>query len=159
MFGGCKRVSHERVFWGLWVLVFPPKPQFSKPKGLLWFWREEQSAEFSGAFFGGTSFCVCWMCLQPRSKNWVRECRGLWFSFGYCGPLELAGWFTTFNFVFHFVLLCFVVLKLFHVVYTANQDCLRLLWRICHCWQMFFLFGVSIWAGVLRHSITSWFAV
>ena len=27
------------------------------------------------------------------------------------------------------------------MVYTANHDCLRLLLRVCHCWQMFFLLG------------------
>ena len=33
--------------------------QFSKPLGLLWFWREDQNSEFPKTFFGETSFCIC----------------------------------------------------------------------------------------------------
>ena len=37
-------------------MFFPPKPQFSKLLGLLWFWREEQNSEFPKTFFGGYLF-------------------------------------------------------------------------------------------------------
>ena len=30
-----KRYPPEKSVWKLWVLIFPPKPQFSKPSGLL----------------------------------------------------------------------------------------------------------------------------
>ena len=51
----------ELHLWGL--------PQFSKPLGLLWFWREDQNSEFPKTFFGETSFCICWISLQPQSQN------------------------------------------------------------------------------------------
>ena len=68
-----KNVSREKSFWKLCVLIFPPKPQFSKLLGLLWFWREEQNAEFPKTFFGGYIFAfveyLCNRTLKIKTKN------------------------------------------------------------------------------------------
>ena len=64
-----------RIFEVLCFKSPPPKfsgsatAQFSKPLGLLWFRREDQNSEFPKTFFGGTSFCICWISLQPQFQN------------------------------------------------------------------------------------------
>ena len=48
-------------------------PQFSKPLGLLWFWREDQNSEFPKTFFGGHLFVfveyLCNRSSKIKTKN------------------------------------------------------------------------------------------
>ena len=46
-------------------------PQFSKPLGLLWFWREEQTQSFQKLFSGGHLFVfVEYLCnCSPKNKT------------------------------------------------------------------------------------------
>ena len=70
IFNKYKKISPEKSFWKLWVLIFPPKPQFSKLLGLLWFWREDQNSEFPKTFFGWYLFVfVEYLCNRsPKIK-------------------------------------------------------------------------------------------
>ena len=54
-------------------MFLPPIPQFSKPFGLLWFWREEQNSEFPKTFYGRYLFAfveyLCNRSLKIKTKN------------------------------------------------------------------------------------------
>ena len=71
IFNKYKKIYPEKSFWKLRVLFFPPKPQFSKLLGLLWFWRKEQNSEFPKTFFGGYLFVfVEYLCSRsPKIKT------------------------------------------------------------------------------------------
>ena len=68
IFNKCKKISPEKSFWKLRVLLFPPKPQFSELLRLLYFWREEQNSEFPKTFFGGYLFAVVEYLCNRSSK-------------------------------------------------------------------------------------------
>ena len=71
---GCKDIQQiqkdmpKKSFWKLWVLFFPPKPQFSKLLDLLWFWREEQNSEFPKPFMGDIFLHLLNMFATAASK-------------------------------------------------------------------------------------------